>query len=76
MDEKTVVGADEPRWTVNDVAAYLKVSPAWVYVRANSGEIPCQRYGANIRFDPEIVRRYARGESVVAPKVLTLKVHK
>lgn len=75
MDEKGV--GDEPRWDVKDVAAYLKVSKSWVYQRANAGDFPCHRYGAHLRFDPEVIRRYARGESVVSSaRVVSLKVQK
>ncbi len=74
--EEKKSGGDEPRWDVKDVAAYLKVSPSWVYQRANAGEIPHHRYGAHLRFDPEVVRRYARGESVQPPRVVMFKVTK
>lgn len=68
--------ADEPRWTVQDVAKYLKMSPAWVYQRVASGEIPFVPMGAYKRFDPEVIRRYARGEPVAPPKVVMLKISK
>lgn len=60
--------ADE-LWDANDAARYLKVSRSWVYQRAESGLLPCLRVGGLVRFDPSIVRAFARGE-VQPPKVL------
>lgn len=56
-------------WDANDVAAYLKVSRSWVYQRAESGELPCLQIGGLIRFNPDAVRAFARGEPK-PPKVL------
>jgi excisionase family DNA binding protein len=52
----------ETLWTANDVAAYLKVSRSWVYHRCESGELPCLRVGALVRFEPERIKAYARGD--------------
>jgi excisionase family DNA binding protein len=49
-------------WDANDVATYLKVSRSWVYQRAESGELRCLRVGGLVRFDPEEVQAFARGE--------------
>ena len=62
--------AAEELWDANDVARYLKVSRSWVYQRAEAGPLPCLRVGGLIRFDPETVRAFARGE-VQPPKVLS-----
>lgn len=75
-DEGKAAQSDEPRWTAVDVAKYLKVSPSWVYQRAHSGEIPFHRLGAHLRFDPDVIRRYARGEPVAPPRVVSLKISK
>lgn len=56
-------------WDANDAAHYLKVSRSWIYQRAESGLLPCLRVGGLVRFDPEIVRAFARGE-IQPPKVL------
>jgi excisionase family DNA binding protein len=63
--------ADQPPelWDANDVARYLKVSRSWVYQRAKAGLLPCLRLGGLLRFDPEKVRSFARGE-IQPPKVL------
>jgi excisionase family DNA binding protein len=47
-------------WDANDVAAYLKVSRSGVYHRAEAGLLPHVRVGGLLRFDPEVVRAYAR----------------
>lgn len=56
--------SDEGLWNAQDVARYLKASRSWVYHRAESGELPCLRVGGLLRFDPETVRAFARGETV------------
>jgi excisionase family DNA binding protein len=43
-----------------DVASYLKVSRSWVYHRAEAGLLPHLRVGGLLRFDPEVVRAFAR----------------
>jgi predicted DNA-binding transcriptional regulator AlpA len=51
-------------WTAEQVASYLKVSRSWVYQHAETGSIPVIHLPSSslLRFDPEMVRRYARGE--------------
>ena len=53
---------DAPLWTAEDVARYLQASRSWVYHRAESGELPCLRVGGLLRFEPDVIRAYARGE--------------
>lgn len=53
---------DQGLWNANDVAGYLKVSRSWVYHRAESGELPCVRIGGLLRFVPDEIRAFARGE--------------
>jgi excisionase family DNA binding protein len=60
--EKTM--SHQPLWTAVDVANYLRASRSWVYHRAESGLLPCLRVGGLLRFDPEVIRAYARGEAV------------
>lgn len=69
-------GSDPPQdslWSTADVAEYLKVSRSWVYQRAEAGELPCLRIGGLLRFDPEGVRAYARGESPRKARVLPFR---
>jgi excisionase family DNA binding protein len=49
-------------WTSADVASYLKASLSFVYKVAETGRLPCLRVGSMLRFDPEVVRAFARGE--------------
>ena len=60
-------------WDANDVARYIKVSRSWVYQRAEAGLLSCLRLGGLLRFDPEKVRAFARGE-VQPAKVVTFPV--
>jgi excisionase family DNA binding protein len=56
-------------WDAVDVAKFLKVSRSWVYKRAELGELPHRRCGGLLRFDPDRIRAYARGD---AGRVLAL----
>lgn len=51
-------------WTAAETAAYLNVSPDWVWrqVRCNSG-LPFIRLGRNVRFDPTKVRAWVESQS-------------
>jgi excisionase family DNA binding protein len=72
--KNVVHDSDEERlWTASDVAAFLRVSRSWVYHRCESGELPCIRIGALVRFDPVQIRAYARGERPPAAKVIPLR---
>lgn len=54
--------SDETLWDATDVAKYLKVSRSWVYLQSGSGDLPHRRIGGLLRFIPEQVRAYARGD--------------
>jgi excisionase family DNA binding protein len=71
--EECDVSRPERLWTANDVASFLRVSRSWVYHRCESGELPCLRIGALVRFDPVHVQAYARGERPAAAKVIPLR---
>jgi excisionase family DNA binding protein len=60
-------------WSAADVADYLKVSRSWVYQRAEAGDLPCLRMGGLLRFDPEAVRAFARGESSKNTRVVPFR---
>lgn len=49
----------ESLWTVKEVAAFLRLSPSWVYLQVEKGLIPHRRFGASVRFDPQAVREWA-----------------
>lgn len=57
-------------WTVDDVARYLRMSRSWVQKASSAGRLPTIRLGATVRFDPETIRAWARGER--GGKVITL----
>lgn len=49
-------------WDVSECAAFLGLSPSWVYKRAQAGELPAVRIGAALRFEPEEIRAWLRGQ--------------
>lgn len=56
---------EDPLWDARDVARYLKKSVSWVYHAAAADEVPCRRIGGSLRFAPEEIRAFARGETGV-----------
>lgn len=62
MSSPATVHPFESLWKVADVARYLGLSRSWVYQRAESGELPSLKVGGALRFEPEAIRAYARGE--------------
>lgn len=60
----TMPSAGEPResprlWIVEDVCRFLGVSKRWVHERTRLGEIPCYRFGAMLRFNPQEIASWA-----------------
>ena len=51
-----------PIWDVKNVADFLKVSTSWVYKQASAGALPIRRIGGLLRFLPDEIDRYSRGE--------------
>ena len=49
-------------WTVKEVAQYLQCSISWAYQRAEDGRLPCLRIVGLLRFDPDVIKAFARGE--------------
>jgi excisionase family DNA binding protein len=66
----------EALWTAQDVANYLRVSLSMVYKLAGTGELPRLHIGACVRFAPEIVRRFARGEVRGEPEGRIVEIRK
>src|ERR1044072_4333159 len=62
-------------WNPSDVATFLQVSRSWVYQKAEAGLLPVIRLPGSslLRFDPGLVRAFARGEwkPVRAPTIQT-----
>jgi len=40
-------------WSVKDVCLFLGLSKRWLHERTRLGKVPCYRFGAVLRFDPE-----------------------
>ena len=49
-------------WNTKDVAAFLRVSRSWVYHQAEAGLLRCMRVGSLLRYEPDAIRRFVRGE--------------
>ncbi len=73
-DPPSPVSAAEPEglWPAERVAAFLGCSKSWVYDAAAAGRIPSLHVAGMLRFQPEAIRRLARGERTGA-KVLPLR---
>ena len=52
------VATEEALWTAKDVARFLRVGRNRPYEMANSGELPCIRFGSTVRFHPAKVRAF------------------
>jgi len=72
MSESTQLDR-ERLWKVQDVAEFLGVSSSWVYLHVGMSDLPYRRVGALLRFFPEDVRAYARGEWKGSRTVLPLE---
>lgn len=55
--------SSERLWTATEVGEFLGRSKRSVYQLAAEGVLPTLRVGGHLRFDPERVRRWARGPS-------------
>ena len=55
-------GQDGRLWDVHDAAEFLGVSESWLYHQSAAGKVPCIRVGHNLRFDPEALKAWTKGE--------------
>lgn len=62
----------ESLWDAQDVARFLKVSRSWVYQATEAGKVPHRRVGALLRFDPEEIRAWVRGQTVQPASLVRL----
>lgn len=53
---------DDRMWNVDDVSRFLSISRSMVYKLEQGAELPSLRIGACVRFEPAVVRAFARGE--------------
>ncbi|HVZ70961.1 MAG TPA: helix-turn-helix domain-containing protein [Polyangia bacterium] len=76
----TRAGGRSGLWNPADVAAFLQVSRSWVYQKAEAGLLPVIRLPGSslLRFEPEAIRAFARGEWMPAklPAVHAVKKRK
>ncbi len=63
----------ERLWKVPDVVEYLGVSASWVYLHVSLGDLPYLRVGGLLRFEPDAVRGYARGDRARQGAVIPLR---
>ena len=63
----------EALWKVGDVAKYLNVSVSWVYKQVETGDLPCVRLGASVRFKPEAIRAHIERESRTVTNLAILR---
>lgn len=75
MNENTLQAAaaapvPEGLWTVKEVAAYLGVSESWVYQARRRGVLPAIKLGSRVRFHPDAIRAWARGQGAWAQSPL------
>ena len=72
------VGSEVERclWKAADVAAYLQVSKSWVRKKTADGTLPCRRFGANVRYVPEDIQRFALDPMRQRAKVVPINKRK
>lgn len=60
MNAGGTTGKREIEWSAKQVAAHIRMSPDWVYDRAEDGTLPAYRYGerGRWRFDPAAIRAW------------------
>jgi len=49
-------------WTAKEAADYLRVSLSWIRHQTAAGLLPVVRFGAFVRYTPEQLAAYVRGE--------------
>jgi len=62
VNPSEMVQHNEPLWTAEDVAAFLRVSLSMVYKLRRRGMLPAVPVGVLYRFNPEAVRAFAQGQ--------------
>lgn len=65
----------EDLWSVKQAMKFLGVGKSWLYDACGRNEVPHVRLGANIRFVPEVLRKWvltaaSRGPGSPAPATL------
>ena len=71
--ERTASAREAPSdklWTVGDVAKFIGASDSWVRHAVAGGRLPAKRIGGLLRFQPDEIRQYTRGEHAPPARVL------
>ena len=50
--------AEDTVFTVQELAAYLRMQPVTIYKHAKAGKLPCFKVGANWRFKNSTIDRW------------------
>lgn len=67
MTELTRQDEGENLWRIGDVAEYLAISPKTVERKRHNGEMPAALvFGRNVRWEPGLVRAWARAQREAA----------
>lgn len=66
------IQTDDRLWTVKDVAYYLCKGRTWVYNQVAENRIPFRRVGGELRFEPDAIKRWFRGEPPIGGAVVAL----
>ena len=53
-----LIMADDTVFTVQELAAYLRMKPVTIYKHAKAGKLPCFKVGANWRFKKSTIDRW------------------
>ena len=72
LGEPATLGDADGLWDAVRVAQYLKASRSWVYQQSEAGILPSLRIVGLLRFDPSVIKAFARGESGRSGKVIPL----
>lgn len=48
--------------TVNEISAYLKKSPSWVYRRSRDGKLPAKKVGGTWRYSLRAVEEWVQAD--------------
>lgn len=75
MNTQPEVAAVEPLWKSGDVREYMRLSKSKLCQMVARREIPYLRVCGLLRFDPEAIRAFARGEEL-RQKIVALRLPK
>ena len=59
-------------WDSEQAASFLRMSAKWVKRQAQLGVLPAIRLGRSLRFDPDLIRAFVKGELAGASKVVRI----